>query len=578
MRRAVAGLLAVVVVLTMVTWLAVVPVLTVGVPQALAQDRMSRTIRVGLVVAAPQVRVTARGQHELWNLASGAAVGRAETGAVWEMTPLPQGIKVVLYPVKVAAPPGQQDILGDPQVMGIFTGPLRVKVVGAPPADQVSVSLGGFPLPLAPGMGAERGPAIPETGFLWCKGYRYRGEIEVYRDGQGLTAVNVLPLEEYLYGVVGIEMSPSWPAEALKAQAVAARTYAVGRLGGGGPGSGFDLLDTPVHQAYRGIGVEDPRSNAAVDATRGQVLTYQGALARTFYHAASGGHTENVENVWTSPVPYLRGVPDFDQDSPWSRWEKEVSLADIGRAMAEAGHDVGEVYRVEPAGPRGVSGRWTKLAVIGSRGQVVLPASTFYLRVGLRSAKFDMEPREPGMADYVRPAPLKNPVAVLDGSGRVASLDLSRAAVFTPGGTVDLKEVLRRVAPPPPVREEEKPQLPEGPTAGAPPAQTLPPGAPPWLYPPGAPALPEPTQPGPAQPPAPPPEPELVAFLVGRRLLPARIYFAGSGWGHGVGMSQYGAKSLAERGHNYQQILQYYYRGTTLQSTGQVTVQSAPAP
>jgi len=539
------------------------------VPPVHAQERASRTIRVALLVAQPQVRVTARGQHELWNLAPLARVDQAGTGAVWEMTPVPQGIKVVLYPVKVAAPPGQPDILGDPQVKGVFPGPLRVKVVGAPPVDQVSVALGGVPVPLPPGMGQERGPAIPDTGFLWCKGYRYRGEIEIYRDGQGLTAVNVLPLEEYLYGVVGIEMSPSWPLEALKAQAVAARTYAVGRLGSSGPGSGYDLLDTPVHQAYRGISAEHPNSNAAVEATRGQVLTYRGELARTYYHAASGGHTENVENVWASPVPYLRGVPDFDQDSPWAHWEKEVSLAEISQAMAAAGYDVGEVYRVEPAGPRGVSGRWTKLAVIGSRGQVVLPASTFYLRIGLRSAKFEMEPREQGMADYVRPAPLKSQVAVLDASGRVTFLDLGRAAVATARGVVSLKEALRRAAPAPTVTEEEKPALPEGPTAGS-----LPPGAPPWLYPPGPPPDTPPPSPAPPQ----PPEPELVAFLVGRRLLPARIHFVGSGWGHGVGMSQYGARALAERGHNYQQILQYYYRGTTLQGIGTVTVQSAPAP
>lgn len=275
---------------------------TVSVPGvAGAQERMSRTVRVALLLSQPRVRVTGRGQHELWHVAACRNLGRAGTGAVWEMTPVPQGIRVMLYPVKIAAPPGQKDVLGDPIPVGIFSGPLRVKVVGAPPADQISATLGGGPVFPPPGLGVERGPAIPDTDFLWCKGYRYRGEIEVYRDGKGLTAVNVVPLEEYLYGVVGIEMSPSWPLEALKAQAVVARTYALGKLSGiAGPGRGYDLLDTPAHQAYRGIGVEHPNSNAAVDATRGQVLTYQGGLAKTFYHAASGGHTENVENVWNS--------------------------------------------------------------------------------------------------------------------------------------------------------------------------------------------------------------------------------------------------------------------------------------
>lgn len=242
-------------------------------------------------------------------------------------------------------------------------------------------------------------------------------------------------------------------------------------------------------------------------------------------------------------------MPDFDYDSPWRRWEKEVTLQEIAAAMARAGYDLGEVYRVEPAGPRGVSGRWTKLAVIGSRGQVVLSGEAFYLRVGLPSAKFDMEPRQAGMSDYVRPAPLGNRVAVADASGRVTALDLSRAMVMTPAGPVPLKEVLLRSTSSPPAQG----QLPRDGSPGSAFARV-----PSSLRSSG--------------------ERELVAYMVARRLLPARICFVGSGWGHGVGMSQWGAKNLAKRGHNYQQILLYYYPGVALRQAETVrVVQSAAA-
>jgi len=498
--------------------------------------RASRTVRVALGVDQTGVRLTGRGEHELWNLATGALVGRASQGAVWILALCAEGIQVSLAPVVVPGAPGQQDLLGDPQPIGVFTGPLRLRSLGAPPADTVSASLRqeGISLPGGavppPGMGWERGPDAPAT-FLWYGGLGYRGEMEVFPGRAGLTVVNVIPLEEYLYGVVGIEMSPSWPAEALKAQAVAARTYAVGKLaasqaasGQSGPsqGGGYDLLATPVDQAYRGLRVESGQGNGAVEATRGRVLTYQGRLASAFYHASSGGHTENVENVWGTPLPYLRGVPDPEEGSPWQHWEKEISLADVGAALAAGGKDVGEVYRIEPAGPQGVSGRWTQLAVIGSRGRVVLTGSQFYRLVGLRSACFQMEPCQPGIGDYVQPVVANGQVQVLSGQGRQVAMSVKGTAVVSATGLTRLGQAAS--------------------SSSTPPA---------WLFP---------------SPPSPEPSSSPV-YVVARRWLPARIHFTGSGWGHGVGMSQYGARTLALRGYTYDRILGYYYQGTVLQET-----------
>lgn len=149
-------------------------------------------------------------------------------------------------------------------------------------------------------------PASSES-FLEVDGSPYRGHFELFVNrSQSLTLVNVVGLEEYLRGVVPAELSPDvFPEkEALKAQAIAARTYAVKRMGEYAA-EGFDICDTPACQVYRGVGVERELSDEAVRETAGQILTYEGEPVEALYTSTCGGRTEAVENVFSTPTPYL---------------------------------------------------------------------------------------------------------------------------------------------------------------------------------------------------------------------------------------------------------------------------------
>jgi SpoIID/LytB domain protein len=149
-------------------------------------------------------------------------------------------------------------------------------------------------------------------------GRAYRGKLVVSSDGKTVSVIDVVGLEQYLKGVVPAEMPSGWPAEALKAQAVAARSYALANLAGSGP---FDLYGDTRSQVYGGVPVETEAASAAVDATAGQVLTYDGRVADTLFHASSGGRTMSSLEATGRAVPYLVSVKDpYDVLSPYHDW------------------------------------------------------------------------------------------------------------------------------------------------------------------------------------------------------------------------------------------------------------------
>jgi SpoIID/LytB domain protein len=155
---------------------------------------------------------------------------------------------------------------------------------------------------------------------LTFDGREYRGTLVLWNRGRGVSVVNGLSLDTYLRGVVPAESPSHWPLAALEAQAVAARSYAVAQLR---PSSWYDLLPTTADQVYGGVRAESPRSDHAVYATLGQVLTWDGQVARTYYSSSSGGRTEAVQDAWpgSAPIPYLRSVPDpYDTYSPHHDW------------------------------------------------------------------------------------------------------------------------------------------------------------------------------------------------------------------------------------------------------------------
>jgi len=148
-------------------------------------------------------------------------------------------------------------------------------------------------------------------GFVLAKKRWYRQELEVFKAERGLTVVNNINLELYLLGVVPAEMPPKWHIEAHKAQAIAARSYAIANLGKRGA-RGFDLLDTPEDQAYGGASSETAKTNQACSDTYGIVITYDKKVIPAYYSASAGGHTINSGDAWIKNLPYIHAVPSFD--------------------------------------------------------------------------------------------------------------------------------------------------------------------------------------------------------------------------------------------------------------------------
>lgn len=152
----------------------------------------------------------------------------------------------------------------------------------------------------------------PEAnGFVSVKRKWYRGNFKVINDGLGLTVMNDIELEKYLQGVVPSEMPSGWEHEAHKAQAIAARSYAVANMGKRSK-YGYDLKDTPEDQAYGGASAETQQTNDAVTETSGIVLVCQGKIVPAYYSASAGGQTRTGGQVWSSDLPFLKSVPSFD--------------------------------------------------------------------------------------------------------------------------------------------------------------------------------------------------------------------------------------------------------------------------
>ena len=150
-----------------------------------------------------------------------------------------------------------------------------------------------------------------EDGFVSVKRKWYRGHFKIINSGNGLTVMNDIPIELYIQGVVPSEMPSSWEHDAHKAQAIAARSYAVANLGKRAK-HGYDLKDTPEDQAYGGASAETIQTNNAVNETTGIVLINSGKIIPAYYSASAGGHTKDASQVWTKDLDYIRAVPSFD--------------------------------------------------------------------------------------------------------------------------------------------------------------------------------------------------------------------------------------------------------------------------
>ena len=225
----------------------------------------------------------------------------------------------------------------------------------------------------------------------------YRGTVSLIKWGSGGRTVNRVLVEDYVRGVVPAEMPTSWPADAVRAQAVAARSYGV-RLRDRARQSGYDLCDTTACQVYRGIGVETPRGNAAVKATAGVVVTYRGAVALTQFASSNGGHSAQGDH------PYLAPKRDpYDGAVRSQAWTRTVTAAQVAARWPGVGTVRGiQVTSRDGAGAWG--GRVRSVVIHGSRATLAVSGSTFQSRFGLKSRLFTV-------SGATTPAPIVTPGA-----------------------------------------------------------------------------------------------------------------------------------------------------------------------
>ena len=230
-------------------------------------------------------------------------------------------------------------------------------------------------------------------GDLVLNGVTLPGRVIVKRQNNGMLVVNELDLEEYIKGVVPAEMNPAWHPEALKVQAIAARTYALYQMRQVGK-KDFDILSSTKDQVYLGRNGSNAAVLRAVEQTRNLILTYGELPIFAAYHSTAAGPTEDAMYVWSMDVPYLKGVEcPFDMDSPHYQWRTDVSIPLLERRLREEGFSVGVIASLDPMSYTR-SGRVAQIRILHSDGELLLRGEDLRRIVGyvtLASTMFDFE-------------------------------------------------------------------------------------------------------------------------------------------------------------------------------------------
>jgi stage II sporulation protein D len=275
-----------------------------------------------------------------------------------------------------------------------------------------------------------QGPGPHPVGDL-----RVRGELEVRRSASGLRVVNRVGLEDYVAATLGRELYAHWHAETQKAQAVLARSFALHRRAG--RRGDFDLRSGDSDQVYGGVDAETRAARAAVQATRGEVLLYDGRPILAAYHSSSGGRSASAEEVWGRPVPYLASRPvEGEEDSPDTYWRAAFSGTKLGRALDPLGLHLGTVTEVRVR-TRTPSGRAGLVDLRGTRGQGSVEARELREALGrnvVRSTLFEVRSAKDGF--------------VLVGSGHGHGVGMSQwgAEAMARGGA-DYRQILAAFYP-----------------------------------------------------------------------------------------------------------------------------------
>ncbi len=347
---------------------------------------------------------------------------------------------------------------------------------------------------------------------IWLGKRRYRGELKVRLSSNGLQVINYLGLEDYLASVVGSEMPKSWPLEALKAQAVAARTYALQRVR---KSSFYDIKSTQKSQVYLGLEAETKSTRKAVQRTRSLVMFHRGKLINAVFHSSAGGATEASGDVWKNQFPYLVSVPAYDHQSPSNSWELRFDPQKLRLAFKEINglKDI-KILKVSP------TGRVRLARVYGFDGTLDLSGKELRRRLGLKSTLVSFKTNT-----------LDQEVTSTYKSNLFS--DLSSKSMTKDGESVP--SLIQRMNNLWIVDSEGKPinDVDIPPLTIPPPAMKL--VAPPKPY-------------------------------IGPKSKQGHVVLIanGSGAGHGVGMSQWGAYGMAQKGASFRQILFHYYRGVQI--------------
>ena len=336
-----------------------------------------------------------------------------------------------------------------------------------------------------------RPKANNEPYIFNINGKSYRGIVEVRRySSSDMTVINILPMEHYLYSVVPSEVEWRSHPEALKAQAVTARTYAYHNLGRYSR-LGFDVCATVYSQVYGGYSVERETTNKAVDETRGEKIYYNGELAQVYYFSTSGGRTEAAKNVWSADLPYLQSVEDKyeDTNSRYYTWEKVLTADEITKIMKDKGFDVGRITGIKIVGIS-EAGRVIELAVSGTKEERIFLKARCRDIFDLPSQWYRISTDADAIAfDFIEKANKNVTVA----GAKVATKNGIEEIISKNEITVLGNNTVRRISS-----------------------------------------------------------------------SPTTYTFNGKGYGHGVGMSQQGAKGMAEAGFKYDEILNHYFTGTSI--------------
>ncbi|MFH1939352.1 MAG: SpoIID/LytB domain-containing protein, partial [bacterium] len=306
-------------------------------------------LRVGIFLNQTETNIGGDGPFKIYNLKSNNLISE-EHNKIVKLSPHDKGI----------------EILGK----GVYSGPIKIIPVGN---TKIIVVFNG-------------------------QKYHYRGNMEINIDKEygKLNVINIIGIEEYLYGVLKKEISPRWPAEALKAQAVAARTYAIFNMNKY-IDKGYNICASTNSQAYGGVNHEDPLTNKAVDETRGVIMVYKGKPINAVYHSDSGGYTEDSENVWGSFLPYLRSVKSKYEEKvspPHHTWTYSINEKDLTKKLQKQGYTVNSVVSIEPVN-KSETGRINELDFTTDNNEVInMKANNFRSLIGadlIRSTLFNIK-------------------------------------------------------------------------------------------------------------------------------------------------------------------------------------------